>query len=41
MSKYGERLDLPLTGDGETVCPHTGEQYYLTDGVLSVIDNKE
>lgn len=34
MSEYGERLPLPLTGDGEAVCPHTGMVYRLTDGVL-------
>jgi UDP-2-acetamido-3-amino-2,3-dideoxy-glucuronate N-acetyltransferase len=34
MSAYGERLDLPLSGSGETVCPHTGEQYLLKDGEL-------
>ena len=29
MSRFGERLDLPLQGQGETVCPHTGESYCL------------
>ena len=29
MSRFGERLDLPLQGQGETVCPHTGERYCL------------
>lgn len=32
MSRFGERLDLPLTGDGEAVCVHTGERYLLRDG---------
>jgi UDP-2-acetamido-3-amino-2,3-dideoxy-glucuronate N-acetyltransferase len=32
MSRFGERLDLPLTGSGEAVCPHTGERYVLQDG---------
>ncbi len=32
MSQYGEHLDLPLTGDGEVVCPHTGVRYRLVDG---------
>lgn len=36
MSKFGERLDLPLTGDGRTVCPHTGDTYILQDGVCRV-----
>lgn len=34
MSEYGERLPLPLTGDGEAVCPHSSMVYRLTDGVL-------
>lgn len=35
MSEYGERLDLPLEGDGETVCPHTGTVYVLRGGRCS------
>lgn len=35
MSEYGERLDLPLTGDGETSCIHTGVKYTLTNGTLT------
>ena len=27
MSRFGERLDLPPDGDGESTCPHTGERY--------------
>ncbi|MGB3457325.1 MAG: acyltransferase [Litorimonas sp.] len=34
MSAYGEQLDLPLAGDAETTCPHTGDYYRLEDGVL-------
>lgn len=30
MSRFGERLKLPIKGDGvEDVCPHTGDQYRL------------
>ncbi len=29
MSRHGERLDLPLCGEGETRCPHTGDRYRL------------
>ena len=36
MSQFGERLDLPLTGNGETVCPHTGMRYILRDGMVSL-----
>ena len=32
MSQHGERLDLPLGGNGETVCKQTGERYELRDG---------
>lgn len=32
MSQHGERLDLPLTGNAEAVCPHTGQRYVLSDG---------
>jgi UDP-2-acetamido-3-amino-2,3-dideoxy-glucuronate N-acetyltransferase len=36
MSRFGERLSLPLTGSGEATCPHTGESYVLRDGVCSI-----
>ncbi len=36
MSRHGERLALPLTGDGQATCPATGERYVLRDGVCSV-----
>lgn len=29
MSRFGERLNLPLQGDAETICPHTGDIYRL------------
>jgi UDP-2-acetamido-3-amino-2,3-dideoxy-glucuronate N-acetyltransferase len=29
MSRHGERLDLPLTGNAEAQCPATGAQYRL------------
>jgi UDP-2-acetamido-3-amino-2,3-dideoxy-glucuronate N-acetyltransferase len=32
MSRFGERLDLPLQGSAETKCPNTGERYILEDG---------
>lgn len=34
MSAFGERLDLPLEGEGTVICPHTGDLYTLTDGRL-------
>lgn len=32
MSRYGERLPLPLAGEGVAVCPHTGDRYRLVAG---------
>lgn len=32
MSAFGERLDLPDEGDGECLCPHTGDFYRLRGG---------
>ena len=29
MSEFGERLALPVNGEGEAVCPHTGMRYLL------------
>lgn len=34
ISRHGERLDLPLTGEGEASCPATGHLYRLTRGGL-------
>jgi UDP-2-acetamido-3-amino-2,3-dideoxy-glucuronate N-acetyltransferase len=36
ISQYGERLELPLGGDAEAVCPHTGVRYRLEQGVCSI-----
>ncbi len=36
MSQYGEQLDLPLSGDGECTCAHTGARYVLKDGRCSL-----
>jgi UDP-2-acetamido-3-amino-2,3-dideoxy-glucuronate N-acetyltransferase len=37
ISMHGERLDLPLDGEGEAVCPHTGDVYRLINGQVSLI----
>ncbi|MEO6959659.1 MAG: UDP-2-acetamido-3-amino-2,3-dideoxy-D-glucuronate N-acetyltransferase [Burkholderiaceae bacterium] len=29
MSEFGEQLSLPLSGEAETLCPHTGVRYML------------
>ena len=38
MSVYGEQLELPVYGDGEAVCPFTGDRYILRGGCLSIQD---
>lgn len=37
MSRYGERLNLPLGGEGKTICPQTGEHYQLKEGVCYLV----
>jgi len=37
ISEYGEKLDLPMTGDAQTTCRYTGQKYQLKDSQLSVI----
>ncbi|MCZ8234485.1 MAG: acyltransferase [Inhella sp.] len=37
MSRHGERLALPLEGQGEATCPHTGDRYRLDGDQLSLI----
>ena len=32
MSRFGERLTLPLAGNASATCAHTGDIYQLTDG---------
>ena len=32
MSRHGEKLDLPLAGEGDAACPATGEKYSLREG---------
>jgi UDP-2-acetamido-3-amino-2,3-dideoxy-glucuronate N-acetyltransferase len=36
MSRFGERLPLRTDGDGEALCPHTGDLYLLQDGVCTL-----
>lgn len=35
MSRAGERLNLPLNGRGEALCPRTGERYVLSGTSLA------
>jgi len=34
ISRYGEKLDLPLKGNAETTCKHTNQIYQLKSGVI-------
>lgn len=36
MSQFGERLNLPLLGNSEALCPHSGLTYVLRDSLCSV-----
>jgi UDP-2-acetamido-3-amino-2,3-dideoxy-glucuronate N-acetyltransferase len=37
ISRHGERLELPLQGDGEARCPATGERYVLRQGQVAPV----
>lgn len=37
MSEFGEQLDIPLNGNAESICPHTGDKYVLTGNRLQKI----
>ena len=41
MSRHGERLDLPLEGDGEASCPHTGDVYVVHGGVCALAQSAD
>jgi UDP-2-acetamido-3-amino-2,3-dideoxy-glucuronate N-acetyltransferase len=36
MSEYGEKLDLPIQGNGQTLCEHSGQTYHLKGDTLTV-----
>tara|TARA_B100001287_G_C22593322_1_gene486778 strand:- start:222 stop:821 length:600 start_codon:yes stop_codon:yes gene_type:complete len=38
MSEYGEKLDLPLSGNAETICKNTNQKYLLKDGIVYLVD---
>ncbi len=38
MSRFGERLPLPLVGDADAACPHTGDRYRLRNGRCELTD---
>jgi UDP-2-acetamido-3-amino-2,3-dideoxy-glucuronate N-acetyltransferase len=37
ISQHGERLELPLAGDGAASCPATGRLYKLNQGLVQVL----
>ena len=37
MSEYGEKLDLPVTGNAEALCPNTQEKYILRNGLVKKV----
>jgi UDP-2-acetamido-3-amino-2,3-dideoxy-glucuronate N-acetyltransferase len=37
MSRFGERLGLPLQGEGEAQCAHTGDRYRLSGNQLQLV----
>ncbi|TKR53867.1 N-acetyltransferase [Allopusillimonas ginsengisoli] len=40
MSEFGERLELPLDGDGEAICRHTSARYVLKGKQLVKLEPK-
>lgn len=40
MSQYGERIPLPLNGDSQFICPHTGTHYILKGENLLIIEKE-
>lgn len=37
MSEYGEKLDLPIAGNGKTKCKHTNQIYELKDNIVTLM----
>lgn len=35
MSRFGERIPLPVEGQGRWICPHTGDDYVLDGATLT------
>jgi len=41
MSEFGEQLDLPLEGEGEAICTHTGARYVLNGKKITKYNQEE
>ncbi|MCK5517313.1 MAG: N-acetyltransferase [Desulfobulbaceae bacterium] len=37
MSRYGERLELPVEGQADSICPHTGDLYRLQGDTVILV----
>lgn len=40
MSEFGERIPLPLYGNDQFICPHTGACYQLVDSNLKIVKDR-
>lgn len=40
MSRFGERVELPLKGDGQWICPSTGDRYDLHGDTITMTRGK-
>tara|TARA_B100000242_G_C43054668_1_gene493299 strand:+ start:3235 stop:3822 length:588 start_codon:yes stop_codon:yes gene_type:complete len=40
MSKFGERIDLPISGEGLFICPNTGDKYQLKNNKIIFEENE-
>lgn len=38
MSKFGERLNLPIEGEAEAICQHTGSRYRISGQFVSLLE---
>jgi UDP-2-acetamido-3-amino-2,3-dideoxy-glucuronate N-acetyltransferase len=39
MSRFGERMNLPLSGEATFVCPHTNDYYILNGNTVQLMQN--
>ena len=37
ISEYGEKLDLPLTGNAVAICKDSNQKYQLKDGNVALV----
>ena len=41
MSEYGEKLNLPVEGEAQTICAHSNQIYQVKDGKVTILDKNE